>query len=280
MKIESNYNVNKVEMKKAEKAEEKANVAAQSYNQISDLKGMDAVGGASQVKHVMHVAPGSPILDKAAPVISKPVPATLHVATEPGTVTDVWSGREVPYSKGDIVMYYGEQQFDWGVHPDVVDKCVAEGLETAPDWNRSVEPDLMRETYVDEATGKYLIETGQLEAGKAPVKAIKKAKGGCLILPAGTKVHSLETIQNNLEPVTVLPGQVTALDHKSNPYVQDISVMVKKNIPTTPEGEKLFNEMKEFVAYRKELQEKYGANTPEYDKQLAGAWAEFVKSVN
>ena len=277
-KINPNMHVNVVRANNTDKAQETPQANVPSFaGQVSDLNGADAILGASQVKHVTHIAPGSPILDKAAPIISKDGPAQLRVALQDGTVTDVWSGREVPYSKGDIVMYYGEKPFDCGVNADVAEKCRAEGKETASDWNRSVDPDLMRETYVDKETGKYLIETGQLEAGKPPVDAIKKAKGGCLIMPEGTKVHSLETIEHNLPPVTVAVGQVVALDHKGNPYVQDVTQMLKRNKPTNDESAVLFDKMQAFVDTRKEIQAKYGESDPELaEAKIAEAWHELV----
>ena len=173
-------------------------------------------------------------------------------------------------------MYYGEQPLDW-VNADVAEKCRAEGKETASDWNRSVDPDLMRETYVDKETGKYLSETGQLEAGKPPVDAIKRAKGGCLIMPEGTKVHTLETIKNNLPPVTVAVGQVVALDHKGNPYVQDVTQMLKRNKPTNDESAVLFDKMQAFVFARNVIQEKYGESDPELaEAKIAEAWHQLV----
>lgn len=277
-KINPNMHINAVQANKIDKPQEPAqSFKGEEAPQICDLNGADAILGASQIKHVTHIAPGSPILDKAAPIISKDGPAQLRVALEDGTITDVWSGREVPYSKGDVVMYYGEEQFDRGVNPDVVAKCKAEGKETASDWNRSVDPDLMRETYVDKETGKYLIETGQLEAGKPPVDAIKRAKGGCLIMPAGTKVHTLETIKNNLPPVEVRPGQVVALDHKGNPYVQDVTQMLKRNKPTSDESAILFGKMEAFKAVREEIQAQYGKSDPELaEAKIAQAWQELV----
>jgi len=274
-------NVNAVDLKSVEKVAQKEVNVNQADKKISDLQGMDALVGASQVKQVLHVGPGSPILAKAASIISKDGPAQLKIATEPGSVMDVWSGRDVPYDAGDVVMYYGTYDFDNEyIHDNAKAKFKDLGEPCVHDYNRSVDPDLMRETYVDKATGKYLIETGQLEAGMPPVDAIKRAKGGCLIMPAGTKVHTLETIKHNLPPVEVAPGQVVALDHKGNPYVQDISQMLKRNKPTDAKSEQMFEMMKDFVQCRNELSEEYGANTPAYDTHLKDAWAEFSYQVN
>ena len=237
-------------------------------NHICDLNGADAMCGASQVKHVKHIGPGSPILDNAAPIISKDGPAQLKVATEPGSVMDVWSGRDVPYDAGDVVMYYGTHDFDNEcIHDNAKAKFKDLGEPCVHDYNRSVDPDLMRETYVDKATGKYLIETGQLEAGKPPVDAIKRAKGGCLIAPAGTKVHTLETIKHNLPAVEVSVGQVVALDHKGNPYVQDVTQMLKRNIPTDDKSEAMFDDLREFVEYRKTAT----------DDEVSVAWADLAR---
>lgn len=276
MKIENTPGVNKIESKKVEVPKQESKVPAQSDKVVYDLGCMDAMCGASQVKHVMHVGPGSPILDKAANIISKDGKAQLKVATEPGSVMDVWSGREVPYNTGDIVMYYGTYDFDNEyIHDNAKAKFKELGEPCIHDYNRSVDPDLMRETYVDAKTGKYLIETGQLEAGKPPVDAIKRAKGGCLIAPAGTKVHTLETIEHNLPPVEVAVGQVVALDHKGNPYVQDITQMLKRNIPTDTKSEQMFADMKEFVEYRAFANEEYGAD--EAKEKVADAWANLAR---
>lgn len=281
MKVVPNVVVNKVAFKGVEKPAEKCAEASHNNPQVNDLGGMNAVAGASQVKHVMHIGPGSPILDKAAAIISKDGPAQLKVATEAGSVMDIWSGREVPYDKGNIVMYYGTYDFDDPyVSDNAKEKYKALGEPCVHDYNRSVDPDLMRETYVDAKTGKYLIETGQLEAGKAPVDAIKRAKGGCLIMPAGTKVHTLETIEHKLPPVEVLPGQVVALDHRGNPYVQDMSQMIKRNKPNSPEAQVLFDKMSDFINYRNEIKSAYADNDAEYEKCLKSSWAEFVRDCN
>lgn len=99
-------------------------------------------------------------------------------------------------------------------------------------------------------------------------------------MPAGTKVHILETIKHNLPPVEVLPGQVVALDHKGNPYVQDISQMLKRNKPTDEKSDKMFEMMKDFVQYRAELEAKFGAKSPEFEFHFQETWNEFAKDVN
>ena len=276
MKIGDVNSVNPVSLKATEKAGEKPQAGYVPEKQVIDLQGMDAVLGSSQVKHVMHIGPGSPILEKAAPIISKDGPAQLQVATEPGSVMDIWSGREVPYDAGDIVMYYGTYPYeDKYVHDNAKAKYRELGEPCVQDYNRSVDPDLMRETYVNAETGKYLIETGELEAGKAPINAIKRAKGGCLIAPAGTKVHTLETVKHNLPPVEVAVGQVVALDHKGNPYVQDVSQMLKRNKPTDAKSEQMFADMKDFVEYREFAKEEYTADKA--DAMIADAWANLSK---
>lgn len=276
MKIGDVNGVNPVSLKPTEKTGEKPQAGYVPEKQVTDLQGMDAVLGSSQVKHVMHVGSGSPILEKAAPIISKDVPAQLQVATEPGSVMDIWSGREVPYDAGDIVMYYGTCPYeDKYVHDNAKAKFKKLGEPCVLDYNRSVEPDIMRETYVNAETGKYLIETGELEAGKAPINAIKRAKGGCLIAPVGTKVHTRETVKHNLPPVEVLVGQVVALDHRGNPYVQDVTQMLKRNKPTDAKSEQMFADMKEFVEYREFAYEEYAADKAEF--MIADAWANLSK---
>lgn len=69
------------------------------------------------------------------------------------------------------------------------------------------------------------------------IDVTKQAPGAYKVVPAGTKVQTLEGVK------VVQDGQVVALDHAGNPYVTPISNILKRNMPTSPEGTKAFEEL-------------------------------------
>lgn len=233
------------------------------------------INGQDLVKKVPAIKPGSAILDKAASIESKANPATFTLATTAGEVPDVWSstGANHAYKPGQIVMNYGEQPIEYVSNPTVLAEAKEKGLKTVPD--RAVgDYDIMHDTYVRKDTGKYLRET-PLKPGDAPVDVIKKAKGGVLIMPSGTEVHTLETIQAGKPPIKVSVGNVIMTDYKGNPYVGDIEkVFFKKNVPTSPKSEKIFTLASDFIETRKKALAELGENAKPV---IENAWVDFVK---
>ena len=206
------------------------------------------------VKKVEIIAPDHPILENALPLESKPTPATFALATTTGEVPDVWDakGGNHKYTPGQIVMNYGEQPLEYVSNPDVIKEAKNKGLSTVPD--RAVgDYDIMHDTYVRKDTGEYLRKT-PLKAGDAPVEVIKKAQGGVLAMPNGTKVHSLETLKAGKPPIEITTGNVIMLDYKGNPYVGDIEkVFHKKNVPLNDKSKAFFGKAEEFISARKKL---------------------------
>ncbi|MEI8390217.1 MAG: hypothetical protein WCG23_10085 [bacterium] len=224
----------------------------------------------------LKIQPGSEILNRAVPIESKPNPANFTLATTTGEVPDVWSqaGANHSYKPGQIVMNYGEQPLEYVSNPKVLEEAKAKGLSTVPD--RAVgDYDIMHDTYIRKDTGKYLRET-PMKPGDPPIDVVKKAKGGVLVMPNGTEVHTLETIAANKPPVTITTGNVIMLDHKGNPYVGDIEkVFVKKNVPTSPKAEKLFEAAQKFIETRKQAMKELGE---EAKPAIEAAWKTLVKT--
>lgn len=242
-----------------------------------DLPSSKHIVGQDLIKteKVKEIKPGSSILKNAVPIESKANPATFTLATSSGEVPDIWSstGGTHSYKPGQIIMNYGEQPLEYVSNPNVIEEAKKKGLSKVSDIAVG-DYDIMHDTYVRKDIGKYLRET-PLKPGDASVEVIKKAKGGVLVMPIGTEVHTLETLEAGKSPIKISVGNVIMTDYKGNPYVGDVEkVFFKKNVPLTPKSEKLFTLASEFIETRKKAVSELGEKSKPI---IENAWEQFVK---
>ena len=135
-------------------------------------------------------------------------------------VPNKWN-PEAPYEvkNGSIIMIYDKAGGDFAV-------C---------------DPKIFSKTYVN-GDGAYDAMKG-IKPGET-ISATKKAVGGFEIVPAGTKVKTLEG------DVVVKQGQAVMYDVDGNPYVGDIkNSLLKRNVPVGEEATKAFKQLESKKLY-------------------------------
>ena len=218
-------------------------------------------GAALPTRTEADIAPGNiPDQYPRLKLISTGGPVSLTVATEAGSVPDVWDknsdavwqGRTHSYVRGDVIMTYGPATADG---KPIVD---ADGNQLV---DRAVgRPDIIALTYksfTGGAEGEYF-NNGTTEFPELSIQpglivtGVKRAPLTVLLnVPIGTTIHSLETIGANKPPVTLCDGQVVTLGIKDEPWIQnDLAKVLSRNVPakSDSEAETLYQQLKQTVS--------------------------------
>jgi len=100
----------------------------------------------------------------------------------------------------------------------------------------------------------------------------------CVFFPVGTKICSYDTFKYGQEPLTVFPGQVVVVGEDNKLELQDVSEVLKENLPLTEMSEEIFIKMLDFEARRDAIYAECGNDTRKADRLVKEEWNVFAAS--
>lgn len=227
-----------------------AGVNARAWNvPLPSAENIDQLGGvpAQLTGNDAEIAPGRVPVGTYVqiPMVSKGGAVNLEVATESGSVADVWDhkdnvwqGRTHAYKPGDVIMTYGTAINEGN---PIVDQQ-GNGL-----LDRAVgDPKIIARTYKPMDESRYLNrgtnEAPELDiAPGAHVTGVKRAPITLLLgVPEGTLVATLETERAGKPPIALSAGSVVVLGLDGEPYVQPLKNVLTRNVaaPGNPDAER------------------------------------------